>query len=165
MRRFFILACVLLASSTLAADTVFKCTDSSGRTVFSDKECGPVAEKIEFSHSESYYEKTMRESAERKQKYAELEKKLAADKLVTDKAVAEMRRKHDEICSSRRDQVGLSIGMPKASILEHDLWGYPDDTSKTTSAQGVKEYLVYKCDGYPPIRMFVTNGRLTSIHN
>jgi hypothetical protein len=72
---------------------------------------------------------------------------------------------HEANCASRSAQEGLEIGMSKASLFDNELWSYPDDSSKTTTQNGVKEYFVYRCDGYQSVRIFVTNGRLTSIHN
>jgi hypothetical protein len=95
MRNIIFVVLASLSSTGALADTVFKCTDSAGRTVFSDRECGTAAEKIEFSHAESYYEKTMRESAERKSKLAELEKKIAADKVIRDRQAAERQLRHE----------------------------------------------------------------------
>lgn len=165
MRLILFVLCAALVPPLLFAATVYKCTDSSGRTIFSDKECGPVVEMIEYTHPESYYEKTMREHEESKQRSAETEARRAAEKVVRERQVSEVRRKHDAMCTARKAESGLVIGMSKASILGHDLWGYPDDLTKTTTQNGVKEYLVYKCDGHPSVRLFVTNGKLTSIHN
>lgn len=160
----FILAALLL-SLQLSADTVFKCVDESGHTVFSDKKCSGSAEKLDFKHPETWQERLAREKSERDAALSAQQSEYQEKRRETDIALERMKRQHEQLCSARAQQQGLVIGMTKDQLYKSDVWGYPDSTSTTTTANVVKDYLVYKCQGFKDVRLFVTNGLLTSIHN
>lgn len=165
MRDFFLIVAAVLASMSVSADTIFKCVDASGKTVFSDRKCSEAAEPIEFKHHETWQQKLTRERAEREAATAESNRRLEELQRERNAIFDQAKVKHAKLCEARSAQTGLVIGMTKNDLLENEIWGYPDDSSKTTTANVVKEYLVYKCKGYKDVRLFVTNGRLTSIHN
>lgn len=147
------------------AATVYKCTGEDGKVVFSDRECGVSAETIEYKHPESYTERIARELAEAKARRADQEAELNRARELRARESAERDKRHRDFCSARLAQEGLIIGMSKADLYKTRLWNFPDEVSKTTTAHGVTEYWVYKCDGYGSVRLFLRNGKLDSIHN
>lgn len=165
MSRLLLALALSVASAGAMSATIYKCVGADGKIVFSDKQCGSQAEAIEYSHPETWQERIARERAESSARLEELSRQEIAQRRERDARVAEMKERHRALCESRIANDGLTIGMTKGQLYDSEIWGYPDDISKTTTANGVKEYFVYKCDGYKSVRLFVTNGRLTSIHN
>lgn len=165
MRGLVLVAAAALASMPVSADTIFKCVDASGKTVFSDKKCSDTAESIEYKHPETWQQKLARERAEREAATAASNRRLDELQRERNAIFDQAKAKHAQLCEARSAQTGLVIGMTKSDLWQSEIWGYPDDSSKTTTANVVKEYLVYRCKGYKDVRLFVTNGRLTSIHN
>jgi hypothetical protein len=163
LRPLFIVA---LVSTSVSASKIYKCVDASGRTVFSDSECGAAAEVIQYQHPESPLDTIKRELAESKEKR---EQEAAAREVERNKWAefnAQQKALRAQACSDRTSQRGLAIGMERAALLRDELWQFPDDVSKTTTASGVTEYWVFKpCEGYGSVRLHITNGRLSSIHN
>lgn len=166
MRLLLPLFVVVFASTSISASKIYKCVDASGRTVFSDSECGTAAEVIQYQHPETPLDKMKRELAESKEKR---EQEAAAREVERGKRAqfnAQQKAIRAKACSERTSQRGLTIGMDRAALLRDELWQFPDDVSKTTTANGVTEYWVFNaCEGYGSVRLYITNGRLTSIHN
>lgn len=165
MRGLVLIVAAVIAPAWASADTIYKCVDASGKTVFSDKKCSEAAEPIEFKHPETWQQKLARERAEREAAMAESSRKLEELQRERNAIFDQAKAKHARLCEARSAQTGLAIGMNRNDLWQSEIWGYPDDISKTTTANVIKEYLVYKCQGYKDVRLFLTNGRLTSIHN
>ena len=155
---------LLLASVSVSADTIYKCTGPDGKLVFSDKKCQENAERIDYQHPESWQEKIERESQEHDQAMAKMQAETEAKRAELQASIAEQNRKHQARCEARHAQYGLKIGMSKRELMSHPTWGFPNDISQTTTASGTTEYLVYECEGYGNIRLHVSNGVLDAIH-
>lgn len=166
MRMLPLLFIAAFVSTPTLASKIYKCVDASGRTIFSDSECGVSAEVIQYQHPESPLDKMKRELAESKE---QREREAAAREIEREKWAqfnAQQKAIRAKACSERTAQRGLVIGMERAALLRDELWQFPDDVSKTTTANGVTEYWVFNaCEGYGSVRLYITNGRLTSIHN
>lgn len=154
---------LFLASEALAASTIYKCPGPNGTTVFSDKEC--QGEVIRYQHPETYLEKFNREHAEKMEQYRIRDE-------IREKELAEIRRKNYEqktkemaACIARERHRGLSIGMPKIDLMQSELWNFPADVSTTTTKSGVREHWSFPCEGAKTVRLIITNGKLTSIHD
>lgn len=151
--------------ASYAASKVYKCLEPSGKVVFSDSDCGNKVEVIEYKHPETYLEKHKREIKESEERRAAQAEIRAKERAEWAKFSSEQKRKHDDACRARLAQKGLYIGIDKSDLYKDSLWQFPDDVSKTTNASGVTEYWVFKCDGFGSVRLFLKNGKLTSIHN
>ncbi|RMH96364.1 DUF4124 domain-containing protein [Stutzerimonas nitrititolerans] len=165
MSRLLLVLALAVAPAGAMSATIYKCVGADGKTVFSDKQCGSQAEAIEYSHPETWKERISRERAESSARLDELRQQEIVQRREQDARISKMKEQHRALCESRIANEGLAIGMTKSQLYDSEIWGYPDDISKTTTANAVKEYFVYKCDGYKSVRLFVTNGRLSSIHN
>lgn len=166
MRLLLPLLFAAFVSAPAYAAKIYKCVDTSGRTVFSDSECGVAAEVIQYQHPESPLDKIKRELAESKEKREQQAAEREAEREKWAQFNAQQKAIRAKACSERASQRGLVIGMERAALLRNELWQFPDDVSKTTTANGVTEYWVFNaCEGYGSVRLYITNGRLTSIHN
>lgn len=169
MRRFACFLPVLLAvlvGRAAVGEEVFKCVDAAGRSVFSDSACGPGQEVIQYQHHETYLEKITRENAEESERRAQEKAQRDRDDARWREVVATQKAKRIAGCAGRSNQRGLKIGMTRSELLRDEIWQFPDDVSKTTTARGVSEYWVYDaCEGYGSVRLFLDSDRLTSIHN
>jgi|SRR5690554_5086818 len=165
------IAVALLLSITASAvwassitSTVYKCKDENGRSLFSDQPCGSAGEVIEYQHPESYLDRSRREAREadeaRAIRRAEREKESAE----WARLAAEINAQRAEACRARLEGRGLRIGMTKSELLEQRLWQYPDDMSQSITAKTVTDYWVYRCEDFGSVRLYLRNGRLSSIH-
>jgi len=159
----FTVVFLLVSSQAVAASTIYKCPGPNGTTVFSDKEC--QGEVIRYQHPETYLEKLNREHAEKMEQY-----RVRGE--ILDKELAEIRRKNFEqktkemaSCIARERHRGLSIGMPKLDLMQSELWSLPADVSTTTTKSSVREHWSFPCEGAKTVRLIITNGKLTSIHD
>ena len=78
--------------------------------------------------------------------------------------VQKMKAERAEACLGRSNGTDLQIGMSRLEILRHKFWNFPDNMSKSTTANGLTETYLYECDGYQPVRLVLVNGKLVAIH-
>ncbi|MBU2322275.1 MAG: hypothetical protein KJ884_04860, partial [Gammaproteobacteria bacterium] len=132
----------------------------------SDSECGAGAEVIQYQHPETPLDKIKRELAEAKVQREAQRKISEAEQRKRAEFNAQQKTLRASSCRARFMQLGLKIGMQRSALLRDQLWQFPDDVSKTTTASGVTEYWVFNaCEGYGSVRLYLTNELLTSIHN
>jgi hypothetical protein len=169
VRRLMTMFCffsVLFAMQAANSSKIYKCVSDDGKVVFSDAQCAGSPEVIQYHHPEAPLDKIKRELAEARERRAAqaLEFEVQQRQRAVDNAQRAAARAEE--CRSRYMQNGLEIGMTQSSLLADSLWQYPDDVSKTTTSNGVTEYWVFRaCEGYGSVRLYITKGRLTSIHN
>lgn len=150
----------------VSASKIYKCVGADGRTVFSDSACGDAPEVIHYQHPESPLDKMKRELAETKAKREAQQAVYEAEQRKRAEFNSQQKALRAADCRARSLQQGLAIGMQRAALLRDQLWQFPDDVSKTTTANGVTEYWVFNaCEGYGSVRLYINNGLLSSIHN
>lgn len=164
MRTTLFSLALLLPALTYGAN-IYECPTSNGRSVLSYKICGPDTQYDQRFDAAKIRERIAQERDERHAEIVASRRRAEEAQIEREAVISQAVEQHRRLCEARLAQSGLSIGMTKMELWQSDIWGYPDDISKTTTANVVKEYLIYKCKGYKSVRLFVTNGRLTSIHN
>lgn len=163
--RTIVATLLLVASVPAMSQAVYRCEGPGGQPVFSDRQCGSAAERVQIEppqRSKSDYERRREAEAARQ---AERDAERHAAESARQAAKAARRQTLWRQCWDRREQKGLSVGMTKEQLYASSVWGAPDDLTTHRFERSVTENLVYKCEGHKSIRIYLRNGVVTSIHN
>lgn len=150
------------------AATVKRCVSADGSVEFTDRPCASeqAQETIDIPDApKTEYQRRVEENAaaDAEREAARVERSKEWDALIEN--LEDIQKQQYAICDKRIRHEGLEIGMPRAAVLESDLWGAPSDVSTTTAENYYREYFVYNCGEKGKVRMFFVNGRLQSIHD